>query len=229
MTFQLPANFNSIIFAQKFISSLGFVPVNFHFPGINPHSDSCISFGLKKFSGFKGMEEQILFYYDDGDMNAPNKGFLLTTKGMHLLGYPWFIPMERFMGSNLQLTRSQVGFDLTMYYAEGVTPASDTYKIYVPNDMLIPVLRKVFQQLGSDNPMEPLKQDMPEAPASAAAVSCPACNAPAREGQKFCTKCGSAIPAEETKVRLKKFCTNCGSKLLGGAKFCQNCGTKLYD
>ena len=229
MTFQLPTNFNSAVFAQNIIAGIGFIPVNFHFPGANPNSDTCIAYGLKKFTSFSPIDEQVLFFYDDGDMKAPNKGFLLTTKGMHILGYPWFIPMERFIGSNIQLTRSQFGFDLTMYYAQGITPASDTYKIYVPNDMLIPVLRMVFQKLGSDDPMAPVVKVAPViSMASATSVTCPSCQAPAKAGQKFCMSCGTAIPAENRETRVKKFCTSCGAKLLPGAKFCQSCGTKLY-
>ncbi|WP_407397903.1 hypothetical protein, partial [Anaerovibrio sp.] len=76
MTFQIPFNFNNAIFAQNIITGIGFMPVNFHFPGINPHTDSCISFGVKKFNNFSALEEQVILFYDDGDMKAPNKGFL---------------------------------------------------------------------------------------------------------------------------------------------------------
>ena len=229
MTYQISNDFNNIAFAQNIISGLGFIPVNFYFPGVNPHMDSCIAFGLKKFSNFSSIEEQVLFFYDDGDMKAPNKGFLLTTRGMHILGYPWFIPMERFIGANIQLTRSQFGFDLNMYYQEGISPASDTYKIYVPNDMLIPVLRMVFQQLGSKDPMAPIVKSSPViSMASRSAINCPSCKAPAKAGQKFCMSCGAAITTERPTARTKKFCTECGAKLLPGAKFCQSCGTKMY-
>lgn len=187
MNFQIPFNFNNIIFAQNIITGIGYMPVNFHFPGVNPHTDSCISFGVKKFNSFSAIEEQVILFYDDGDMKAPNKGFLLTTKGMHILGYPWFIPMERLIGSNIQLTKSQFGFDLTMYYPEGVSPVSDTYKIYVPNDMLIPVLRMIMKQLASSDPMAPVFKE--------------------RRIKKFCTSCGTKL------LPGAKFCQNCGIKL----------------
>ncbi len=51
-----------------------------------------------------------------------------------------------------------------------------------------------------------------------AAAICPRCGAPAEEGSKFCSQCGSQIEAA---------CPHCGHDVLAGARFCAHCGKAL--
>jgi predicted nucleic acid-binding Zn ribbon protein len=54
---------------------------------------------------------------------------------------------------------------------------------------------------------------------------CPKCSAPNKSGDRFCSDCGSALPAEV--VTEGKNCPTCGSSIKEGAKFCTRCGGKL--
>lgn len=54
--------------------------------------------------------------------------------------------------------------------------------------------------------------------ASAALVTCGACNASVAPG-KFCAECGAGLAPKP------KFCPSCGQQGAAGSKFCQNCGT----
>lgn len=85
------------------------------------------------------------------------------------------------------------------------------------------------------------------APAPAApTVACPKCQAQVPQGAKFCSSCGTAMPAAAACPKCHaevpagaKFCANCGASLAAaacpkcntpvepGAKFCPNCGTAL--
>lgn len=51
-------------------------------------------------------------------------------------------------------------------------------------------------------------------------MNCPQCNAPLREGAKFCTACG-------TKLEAVPACPRCKAPLKPNAKFCTTCGEKL--
>jgi membrane protease subunit (stomatin/prohibitin family) len=59
-----------------------------------------------------------------------------------------------------------------------------------------------------------------QAGAAPTAVTCPHCQAANAPGARFCSNCGNALPAAQT-----RFCAECGSELAPGAKFCANCGT----
>ena len=48
---------------------------------------------------------------------------------------------------------------------------------------------------------------------------CEHCDAPIRAGQRFCSKCGSAINYEQ--------CPSCGKKIQPGDLFCSACGNKI--
>ena len=48
---------------------------------------------------------------------------------------------------------------------------------------------------------------------------CPKCNSEIKDGSKFCTNCGEALP------KTKK-CMQCGAYIKEEALFCTNCGTK---
>lgn len=52
---------------------------------------------------------------------------------------------------------------------------------------------------------------------------CKNCGATLKEGQLFCTKCGTA-----REIKVVKKCANCGTELEDGDLFCPHCGTK-YD
>src|SRR5438128_6738187 len=49
-------------------------------------------------------------------------------------------------------------------------------------------------------------------------VTCPRCQAPAREGAKFCEQCGA---------RLATTCPSCNAETATGSRFCGACGTPL--
>jgi predicted nucleic acid-binding Zn ribbon protein len=48
---------------------------------------------------------------------------------------------------------------------------------------------------------------------------CQRCEAPIQVGERFCSKCGSAINSEA--------CPSCGKNIQAGDLFCTSCGTKL--
>ena len=58
---------------------------------------------------------------------------------------------------------------------------------------------------------------------AADALTCPSCGAAIKEGQKFCTSCGSKIVFE----LAGSACPSCGKAVKPGAKFCTHCGQKL--
>jgi hypothetical protein len=49
-------------------------------------------------------------------------------------------------------------------------------------------------------------------------VTCPRCQAPARDGAKFCEQCGA---------RLATTCPSCNAETATGSRFCGACGTPL--
>src|SRR6267142_2498194 len=49
-------------------------------------------------------------------------------------------------------------------------------------------------------------------------VTCPRCQAPAREGARFCEQCGA---------RLATTCPSCNAEIAQGSRFCGACGTPL--
>lgn len=48
---------------------------------------------------------------------------------------------------------------------------------------------------------------------------CQRCEAPIQAGERFCSKCGSAINSEA--------CPSCGKKIQAGDLFCSSCGNKV--
>ncbi len=62
------------------------------------------------------------------------------------------------------------------------------------------------------------------AAAGVAALACPKCGASAVADAKFCSKCGTPLPAPEPEAR---FCSRCGAGLSLSALFCSKCGIKL--
>ena len=54
-------------------------------------------------------------------------------------------------------------------------------------------------------------------------LQCSNCHAELKEGQKFCTVCGTKVDNEVT----KKFCPKCGVEIKKGQNFCTVCGEKL--
>ena len=68
----------------------------------------------------------------------------------------------------------------------------------------------------------PQAQPPQEGAAPAAGIACPSCGQQNPGGAKFCSNCGSQLPASPG----KQFCTQCGQEIKPGAKFCSNCGAK---
>lgn len=64
----------------------------------------------------------------------------------------------------------------------------------------------------------------PQQPAApvASAIACPSCGHQNPVGGKFCSNCGTELPADTD----KQFCTQCGHELSPGTKFCSDCGAK---
>ena len=50
-------------------------------------------------------------------------------------------------------------------------------------------------------------------------IRCDHCDAPMEAGQKFCSKCGSAVN--------EKSCPSCGQKIRSDDQFCSSCGNRL--
>lgn len=50
-------------------------------------------------------------------------------------------------------------------------------------------------------------------------AKCTHCDAPVEAGQRFCSKCGSAVNNES--------CPSCGKKIRAGDLFCSSCGNKI--
>ena len=61
---------------------------------------------------------------------------------------------------------------------------------------------------------------------------CPACGAVQARGSRFCSACGTPIPAPAPKPDPEEgpaeYCTGCGAKRLGDNRFCIICG-KAFD
>jgi len=64
---------------------------------------------------------------------------------------------------------------------------------------------------------------------------CEQCGNKLKDGVKFCGKCGTPVPVEQTEepeadvqgASAPGACTQCGSPLEAGEMFCANCGTKI--
>jgi len=55
---------------------------------------------------------------------------------------------------------------------------------------------------------------------------CPQCGNDVKDGAKFCSKCGWAVPNApvQNAQPAEQRCTSCGTVLKEGARFCPNCG-----
>jgi len=58
--------------------------------------------------------------------------------------------------------------------------------------------------------------------AAVATVACPSCDHQNPAGAKFCSECGTKLPANTG----KRFCSQCGHEIAPDARFCSNCGAK---
>jgi len=56
--------------------------------------------------------------------------------------------------------------------------------------------------------------------AAAGSVACPQCATPARAGDRFCGRCGAALPQAAA-------CAQCGTALQPSDRFCAKCGAKV--
>lgn len=64
-------------------------------------------------------------------------------------------------------------------------------------------------------------------------MKCFKCGAELKEGQKFCTKCGTPVSANPhtaaKEADVPAVCPNCGSPVKPGQKFCTKCGASLVE
>ena len=63
-------------------------------------------------------------------------------------------------------------------------------------------------------------------------MKCSKCGSELKEGQKFCTKCGTPVSVNPQPTATKQadsslVCVKCGSPLKSGQKFCTKCGTPV--
>ncbi len=132
-------------------------------------------------------------------------------------------------------------------------PEADTESVLEMNPESVPEADTEFVLEAKPEPvleMNPESVSVPEQettpdmrsdqiPETASAPVCSNCGAALKPRAKFCSKCGTAVPASEpVSVPLSEpvpapepapspasFCKNCGTPLKPGAKFCPNCGT----
>ena len=55
-------------------------------------------------------------------------------------------------------------------------------------------------------------------------TTCPSCNSPIQQNQKFCSVCGTQIAMQNQKDIVVKYCRYCGKGLHDNVKFCGTCG-----
>ena len=60
-------------------------------------------------------------------------------------------------------------------------------------------------------------------------ILCSKCGAPAREGAKFCRKCGNKLELSLPVKEEPLFCDQCGAECEPGSTFCDSCGASLSD
>ena len=64
-------------------------------------------------------------------------------------------------------------------------------------------------------------------------MKCSKCGTELKEGQKFCTKCGTPVSANPhtaaKEADVPAVCPNCGSPVKPGQKFCTKCGASLVE
>jgi hypothetical protein len=73
-----------------------------------------------------------------------------------------------------------------------------------------------------------LKDEHAAPAAPAPAVICRTCNSPVMRGNRFCSTCGSPVPATVPAApQPPSVCPVCGNPLKAGAKFCRSCGKKI--
>ena len=62
---------------------------------------------------------------------------------------------------------------------------------------------------------------------------CPACGEAYQPGDRFCVRCGGALPAaspvKATPAPAGPVCPSCGAALQEGDRFCAKCGHTLHD
>jgi len=61
-------------------------------------------------------------------------------------------------------------------------------------------------------------------------MQCPGCGAEIKEGDKFCSSCGTRVTYTEKAAEAeKRFCPNCGAELNRDDIFCGYCGTRIGE
>ena len=56
--------------------------------------------------------------------------------------------------------------------------------------------------------------------------TCPSCGTQARDGDRFCAKCGASLAGvASSTAKPHAFCTSCGAPLAADDRFCARCGT----
>ena len=90
---------------------------------------------------------------------------------------------------------------------------------YVPlkAQLMTEAARYIAQGKTEDEKLEALIQT--RRAAQLQVINCDRCGTPMEAGQRFCTKCGSAVSLD--------VCPSCGGKIRAGDQFCSLCGSNL--
>jgi len=55
-------------------------------------------------------------------------------------------------------------------------------------------------------------------------LACPACGAAYQAGDRFCVRCGEALPQQAAPASGSRVCPSCGAAVVEGDRFCAKCG-----
>lgn len=134
-----------------------------------------------------------------------------------------FMPYQNGTAVNFHFTIAQVFGARYENYAEDLNKAMQKFLPVIPRE--IDIDADIFERV--ENKVTPVSEPVAPAPVSTVTTPvtttfCANCGSEIAEGNKFCTKCGSAVtPA------APKLCPTCNETVKEGDAFCGKCGTRL--